>query len=72
MVWFGSDCGKFGDRDSRFWDDQSFDSLPATGLDVAMTKEEMLDCCDSAMNHAMCFTGVNIGEDGKPDETCNW
>ena len=67
LVWFGSDCGKFGDRDSRFWDDQSFDSLPATGLDVAMTKEEMLDCCDSAMNHAMCFTGVNIGEDGKPN-----
>ena len=67
VVWFGSDCGKFGDRDSRFWDDQSFDSLPATGLDVAMTKEEMLDCCDSAMNHAMCFTGVNIGEDGKPN-----
>ena len=67
VVWFGSDCGKFADRDSRFWDDQSFDSLPATGLDVAMTKEEMLDCCDSAMNHAMCFTGVNIGEDGKPN-----
>lgn len=67
VVWFGSDCGKFGDRDSRFWDDQSFDSLPATGLDVAMTKEEMLDCCDSAMNHAMCFTGVNIGGDGKPN-----
>ena len=67
VVWFGSDCGKFGDRDSRFWDDQSFDSLPATGLDVAMTKGEMLDCCDSAMNHAMCFTGVNIGEDGKPN-----
>lgn len=67
VVWFGSDCGKFGDRNSRFWDDQSFDSLPATGLDVAMTKEEMLDCCDSAMNHAMCFTGVNIGEDGKPN-----
>ena len=67
VVWFGSDCGKFGDRDSRFWDDQSFDSLPATGLDVAMTKEEMLDCCDSAMTHAMCFTGVNIGEDGKPN-----
>ena len=67
VVWFGSDCGKFGDRDSRFWDDQSFGPLPATGLDVAMTKEEMLDCCDSAMNHAMCFTGVNIGEDGKPN-----
>ena len=67
VVWFGSDCGKFGDRDSRFWDDQSFDSLPVTGLDTVMTKEQMLDCCDSAMNHAMCFTGVNIGEDGKPN-----
>ena len=67
VVWFGSDCGKFGARHSRFWDDQSFGPLPATGLDVAMTKEEMLDCCDSAMNHAMCFTGVNIGEDGKPN-----
>jgi len=67
VVWFGSDCGKFGDRDSRFWDDASFDAEPITGLNTVMTKQEMLDCGDSAMNHAMCFTGVNIGEDGKPN-----
>ena len=28
-----------------------------------MTKEEMLDMGESAMNHAMVITGVNIDED---------
>ena len=32
-----------------------------------MSKADMLDSGESAMNHAMVLTGVNLGEDGKPD-----
>lgn len=67
IVWFGSDCGKYGDRDNAFWDDNSFEEELITGLDGDMDKRDMLDSCESRMNHAMCLTGVNIGDDGKPN-----
>jgi len=59
-VWFGSDCSKYGDRDKGFWDDKSFNEQDLLGLDLTMTKEEMLDTRESSMNHAMVLTGVNI------------
>ncbi len=65
MVWFGSDVGKFGERESGIWDDQSFDHELLTGLDLSLTKADSLDYGFSAMNHAMVLTGVNL-EDGKP------
>ena len=65
IVWFGSDVGKFGDRDGGFWDDASFDASLLTGLDLAISKEDALDYSFSAMNHAMVITGVNL-KDGKP------
>ena len=65
IVWFGSDVGKFGDRDGGFWDDASFDAGLLTGLDLAISKEDALDYSFSAMNHAMVITGVNL-KDGKP------
>ena len=67
IVWFGSDCGKYGDREAGIWDDASFQVEPVTGLDESMSKAEMLDSCESRMNHAMCLTGVNLGPDGKPN-----
>ena len=67
IVWFGSDCGKYGDRETGIWDDQTFQVELITGLDEDMSKKDMLDSCESRMNHAMCLTGVNIGEDGKPN-----
>lgn len=67
IVWFGSDCGKYGDREGGIWDDRSFQVELITGLDEDMDKREMLDSCESRMNHAMCLTGVNIGADGKPN-----
>ncbi len=67
IVWFGSDCGKFSDREAKAWDDCSYNESRLTGFDYAMTKEEMLWYHMSQMNHAMCITGVNIGEDGKPN-----
>ncbi len=68
VVWFGSDCGKFCDRDKRLWDDKSFDNELITGLDSDYTKAESLDYRISAMNHAMVLTGFNIDErTGKTD-----
>ncbi len=65
VVWFGSDVGKFGDRDGGFWDDASFNAELLTGLDLKISKEDALDYGFSAMNHAMVITGVNL-KDGKP------
>ena len=68
MVWFGSDCGKYGDRTSGIWDQDSFDFEGILGgLTFGLTKEERLDYRDSAMNHAMVITGVNLDENGKPN-----
>ena len=64
-VWFGSDCSKSGDSKAGFWDDKSFDMDLLFQIDTSMSKEAMLDTRQSAMNHAMVITGVNL-EDGKP------
>lgn len=65
IVWFGSDVGKFGDRERGVWDDRSYDFEATTGLDLAISKQDALTCWFSSMNHAMCLTGVDI-VDGKP------
>ena len=66
VVWFGSDVGKFGEREKGVWDDQSFDAALLTGLDMEISKADALDYGFSAMNHAMVLTGVNLDEAGKP------
>lgn len=63
VVWFGSDCGKYGEGSKKQWDDASFDYELLTGLEFSMTKEQMLDYRESQMNHAMVITGVNIDPD---------
>ena len=65
VVWFGSDVGKFGEREKGVWDDQSFNAALLTGLDLTISKEDSLNYWFSAMNHAMVITGVNL-DDGKP------
>jgi bleomycin hydrolase len=67
VVWFGSDCGKFGSRSDGIWDPDSFVYDELLGMDLMLTKEQALDGCDSAMNHAMVLTGVNLDENGKPN-----
>jgi len=62
-VWFGCDCGKDGDRESGLWDDGQFDYENTLNMNLSMTKAEMLDSGESAMNHAMVFTGVNLVDD---------
>ncbi len=64
-VWFGSDCGKFGDRAAGFWAPEQYEYAPAFGFDLKMEKADMLDFAQSAMNHAMVITGVNL-VDEKP------
>lgn len=67
VVWFGSDCSKCRDRKLHQWDEKGHDVELLTGLDADMSKADALDTCQSAMNHAMVLTGVNLGPDGKPD-----
>ena len=62
-VWFGSDCRKEGDRQEGIWDDDSFDVDRLFQIDSEMSKEAMLDTRESAMNHAMVITGVNLVDD---------
>ena len=67
-VWFGSDCEKYGNRKEGIWDPDSFIYEEMLGgLDLSLTKAERLDYRDSAMDHAMVLTGVNLDAEGKPD-----
>ena len=65
IVWFGSDVGKYGDRDNGIWDNDLFDYDSAFEVNQVFDKADMLDFYQAAMNHAMCITGVDI-KDGKP------
>ncbi|MBR2802250.1 MAG: C1 family peptidase [Erysipelotrichaceae bacterium] len=63
VVWFGSDCGKFGDRKAGTWAPENYDYESLFGVNFEISKEDSLYACQSAMNHAMVITGVNL--DGK-------
>ena len=67
IVWFGSDCGKYGEGTKKQWDDASYDYELVSGLDLDISKADMLDYHVSQMNHAMVLTGVNLNEAGAPD-----
>lgn len=66
IVWFGSDVSSYGDRMRGVWDDKEFDFKSLLDLDIKMDKGESLDFRSSAMNHAMCITGVAFDEKGVP------
>lgn len=59
-VWFGSDASQARDIDEGLWDDLSFDTDKLLQIDTQLSKEGKLDVRDSAMNHAMVITGVNL------------
>lgn len=63
IVWFGSDVSHYSDRDNGQWNDKAFDYQSPFGLDLASSKQVALDYGISAMNHAMCITGVNLDND---------
>lgn len=64
-VWFGSDCLQDGNTKDGIWDDNYFDFDRIFDIDTSMPKDAVLDTRESAMNHAMVLTGVNL-EDDKP------
>lgn len=68
IVWFGSDVASYGDRMRGVWNDQEFDFKSLLDLDIKMEKGESLDFRASAMNHAMCITGVGFDENGVPSK----
>lgn len=64
-VWFGCDVGKMMDRESGIMDMGMFDYGSALDVQFGLNKAERLDYRESAMSHAMVFTGVNV-VDGRP------
>ena len=66
VVWFGSDVGHYGNRDKGIWDDSCYNDELLSGMDLYMSKADMLDYGLAAMNHAMVLTGVNLDENGQP------
>lgn len=65
IVWFGSDVGKYGERDMGLWSTDCYDFEGTYGIHFDMEKGESLDYRESAMNHAMVITGVDLDEKGK-------
>lgn len=66
IVWFGSDVSSYGERNVGIWDDRLFDYKSLLDLDIKMEKGESLDFAASAMNHAMCITGVAFNKNKVP------
>ena len=67
VVWFGSDVSKFGNRNTGIWDMGALRYDALLHMEFSLSKEDALDYRDSAMNHAMVITGVNLDEEGVPD-----
>ncbi len=64
-VWFGCDCGKMASRELGVWDAEMFDYESVYDTTLDLDKESRLLYGESAMNHAMLFTGVDVVK-GKP------
>lgn len=64
-VWFGCDTGKMMRRDLGIWDVGLFDYDTLYDTTFGLDKASRLEYHQTAMNHAMLFTGVDI-VDGAP------
>ena len=64
-VWFGCDTGKMMDRKAGLWDKELFHYAGVYDTEFSLTKADRLVYGESAMTHAMVFTGVDV-VDGKP------
>lgn len=65
-VWFGADVSQQSERDLGLLVEELHDYSGLFGVDLTTTKEQRVLSGESAMNHAMLFTGVDIDEDGHP------
>ncbi|UQS85031.1 C1 family peptidase [Apilactobacillus apisilvae] len=64
-VWFGSDVVQSSDRKMGIMDDGLYSKDELLDTDLSLSKAEQLDYKESAMDHAMVLTGVDI-VDGQP------
>ncbi len=64
-VWMGCDTGKQMHRDKGLWDAELFNYASVYNAEFSMDKEERLEYHQTAMTHAMLFTGVDV-VDGSP------
>ena len=64
-VWMGCDTGKQMHRDKGLWDADLFDYAGVYDAAFDLTKAERLEYHQTAMTHAMLFTGVDV-VDGRP------
>lgn len=64
-VWFGCDVGKMMSTEYGIWDRDLYALSALYGADFTLTKGDRLLYHESAMTHAMLFTGVDI-VDGTP------
>jgi bleomycin hydrolase len=64
-VWMGCDCGKMLRRDLGVWDKNLYEYESLYDTKFALTKSDRLLYHQTAMNHAMLFTGVDV-VNGKP------
>ena len=64
-VWFGCDVGPQMHRELGLWDENLFEYEGIYGTQFSMDKAQRLEYHQSAMTHAMLFTGVDVA-DGKP------
>ena len=63
VCWFGCDVIKQYDRTTGFWDANLFDYEGVYGVALGLTKAERMELGESAMTHAMLFTGIDIVDD---------
>jgi bleomycin hydrolase len=64
-VWFGCDVGKMMSSDYAFWDAGLYDLPSVYDAEFGLDKASRLIYHESAMTHAMLFTGVDV-LDGVP------
>ncbi|HZE39231.1 MAG TPA: C1 family peptidase [Stackebrandtia sp.] len=64
-VWFGCDVGPQMHRKLGIWDANLFDYRSVYGFESTMDKKQRLLYQETAMTHAMLFTGVDL-VDGRP------
>lgn len=65
-VWFGCDVGQFSNRNTGVMDTKVFDYKLTFNVDFNLTKAQRLLYGESAMTHAMMFTGVHLDKNGNP------
>ncbi|BCJ29931.1 C1 family peptidase [Actinocatenispora sera] len=65
-VWFGCDVAQQFDKKLGVWDAKLLDYPSVYSTTFALSKADRLTYHESAMSHAMLFTGVDIADDGTP------